>query len=519
MIENKKISLKKLQILNNDFIIPEKYYLPKKLIDKIEAICKLEFFKYYTNSLHKYQLIYQNKLQQALYFFIAIHKFNLLKNNELKTVTDIKKIKEINLKYDVKLGNQISKEILTNIMTNRDLYKIKKILLKYNLIGYVPLFTTIKLETNKIKKIVSYYSKDKKQAIHYFINPIYLDNYNNLIEITNKYADKHLYLLKHLMLFGNKRKGLNENYLPYKHEEKNKQYLYQKQMSFDIEDFNNKIMEKFPELKEIKDFNNKIYDILFNNKTFIELKNLKNYEKIISLYKIMINVNKHMFHATEAYGRIFMPLQHISHEFRECLRFGEKKEKIIELFDIKCCFVQLAGRLALSTETNKIKCNEYKSLINLAKSDIYNEILLFLKNKNLTRNDIKSHIMEWLFSTNIQRTYNTNEILKGISYFFEIKFPNFYEWIINYNLQLSNHVLKNKKKKLINKLSIDCFYYESKLMFDYILPLLHYKFPNYPFISLHDSIWSIKSILKETNLTSKDFYNYIENLIDTISLK
>ena len=508
--KNTGISIKTIQLITNDTINENLYSLPKKLVDKVENICQIEFSKYFNNQSVRSQNVYKNKLQQALYFFIAIKDFNYLKNKELHNITDVKKIKEINFKYDVQLGNQLSKEILTNVIVNRDLYKIKKILIKYELIGNVPLNTYIKYNMNGeiLSEYVTFYSKNKKQALHYFINPQYLDDEQILLK--NKYADKHAYLLKHLMLFGNIKKCLNENYLPYKNIEKNIQYKYQKNMYVDINLFHKKLLEKFPELTTIKNVFLKL-----ENNDISEIKNLSNYIDILSIYRTMQNFNKHIFHATEAHGRIFMPLQCIPSIFRECIKYGNNKESIIELFDMKCCFIQLAGRLALSKEIDIFKRNEYIELIKLAKIDIYTKILNFINNKELTRNDIKNQIMQWLFCTNNQRLHNKNKVFHEISFFFKNNFPNFYNFITTYNLCLSNNLLKNKKRKIISKLSIDCFQYESQLMFNYVLPTLHKKYLNIPFFSLHDSIWSTQSSLKLLNLTSNDLYKQIEHLIDS----
>lgn len=503
--QNKGISLKNVQLLLDDYITEYTYTLPKKLVDTVTKICQCEFFKYYNSKSKQYQNVYQNRLDQALYMFIAIKYFNYRKNNVLKFIADKEKIKEINFKYDTKIGNQLSKEILTNVISNRDLYRIKKLLIEHEMIGNVPLYINKTLDDNKnvISQTVSFYSKNKKQALHYFINPIYIDE--NEVVIKNRYADKHAYLLKHKMLFGNTKKCLSKDYLPYINDEKNIQYQYQKQMTIDMDIFKDIFLKKFPELNMIDN----VYEKLEKN-DLLEINKLSNYSEVIQLYKTFMNFNKHIFNAGEAYGRIFMPLQNIPKEFRKCIKY--KDENLVELFDIKCCFVQLAGLLAFSRSL--INKDEYIKLINAANHDIYSEILIFINDKNLTRNNIKEQILGWLFCTNIQREYNKNKVVQGISNYFKHNFEQFYNFVINYNLYLSDKLLKNKKKKIINKLSIDCFKYESKIMFNYILPALHKRFPDIPFFSLHDGILTTETGLTLLNKNESNIYNYINSLIN-----
>lgn len=55
-------------------------------------------------------------------------------------------------------------------------------------------------KTLKSKQKIIFFSKDYKEALRYFINPEYID-YEDLVTIENKYADKHCYLLEHQLLY------------------------------------------------------------------------------------------------------------------------------------------------------------------------------------------------------------------------------------------------------------------------------------------------------------------------------
>ena len=116
------------------------------------------------------------------------------------------KLYKIKFLYDVKFGCELSKEILTKIISNKDLYIVKDILIRYNILGNVPLYTNSIVEgflfdellTQEVKpeiRNISFYSKELKEALRYFINPKYL-NYNNEITVLNKYADKHRILFR-----------------------------------------------------------------------------------------------------------------------------------------------------------------------------------------------------------------------------------------------------------------------------------------------------------------------------------
>jgi len=355
--------------------------------------------------------------------------------------------------------------------------------------------------------------------LRYFINPIYLDNYQNEILITNKYCDKHQFFLKHHLLYGNKLQTLHKDYLPFSHPLKNEQYLLQKKMSFNIPLLKQKFLERYPDLIKVYNWWKTLKQIKLNKSNIdkIILKDaLKDkYQECIGLFSKCIDFHNHIFKATEKYGRIYMPFHMLPKEFRKAIKIeiNNKFYNIKEIFDLKCCFVQLSALIALSQlqpddKFYKEKLLEFTKVKQQAKNDIYSDILLYINNNKLTRLDIKKQIMFWLFSKEHQRinVSKTNIVINGINEYFKNKFPYFYEFIIQYPVCNSDQVLKSNSFKLksISKLSIDCFNMEAQIMFNNILP--YYKQQYNTIISLHDGIYTLNNTL---NITIKYIYDII----------
>lgn len=190
------------------------YTIPESLYKQIEKAIKTEFYTNYISSDKRKHKVYESKLEQAIYLCLAVLHFNQNKNEEIKVLKyqykdseiPANKLYKIKFLYDVKFGCELSKEILTKIITNKDLYTVKNILIRYNILGNVPLYTNSILEGFLFDEImtktvepelrnISFYSKELKEALRYFINPKYL-NYNNEITVLNKYADKHRILFR-----------------------------------------------------------------------------------------------------------------------------------------------------------------------------------------------------------------------------------------------------------------------------------------------------------------------------------
>lgn len=355
-----------------------------------------------------------------------------------------------------------------------------------------------------------------------------MDNYKNDILIFNKYCDKHQFFLKHHLLYGNKLQTLHEDYLPFEHPLKNEQYLLQKKMSFNIPILKQKFVQRYPELIKVYNWWNVLKNIKVNNSNVdkIVLKDIlqDKYQECVGLFSKCMDFHNHIFKATEKYGRIYMPFHTFPKEFRKAIKIqiNNKFYDIKEIFDLKCCFVQLSALIALSQlqlddPLYKEKLIEYTKVKLQAKNDIYTDILNFVKNKTLTRLDIKKHIMFWLFSKKYQRinVNKTNLIIKSIDTYFKTKFPYFYDFIVKYPICNSEQVLKSNSFKLksISKLSIDCFTMESQIMFNNIIPF--YKKQYNIIISLHDGIYTLNNIL--INKVKCIWIKYIENTLKYIN--
>lgn len=106
-----------------------------------------------------------------------------------------------------------------------------------------------------------------------------------------------------------------------------------------------------------------------------------------------------------------MPFHNLPKSFREAVKINvnNKFYSLKEVFDLKCCFIQLSALLAIKklNKTNKLysqQLNELNELKQLAERDIYTDILKYINDNNLTRIDIKKNIMFWLFSRDYQRS-------------------------------------------------------------------------------------------------------------------
>lgn len=124
--------IKKLNEIFKDNCLTRKYHLPSKLVEKITEIIQLEYFNYFNSTNKSKYNVYKRRLEQALYICIAIHSFNKKKRLEITNYKNIPN--ELHYKYDVELGCELSKNILSKIIPNKNLYEIKNILYKYNII-------------------------------------------------------------------------------------------------------------------------------------------------------------------------------------------------------------------------------------------------------------------------------------------------------------------------------------------------------------------------------------------------
>ena len=140
---------------------------------------------------------------------------------------------------------------------------------------------------------------------HSEINMLINDRMQRLIEMING-----------RFLFGNRKFTVNPNYLPYQNDQQNLQYIYQKLLYFKEDDllnaFKNDLGEEYSSFTSIYDIKNYISQ---RKETSCIEKSVFNESFIYS------SLNSHIFSASEAYGRIFMPLHSIKRKYRKYVRF------------------------------------------------------------------------------------------------------------------------------------------------------------------------------------------------------
>ena len=436
--------------LNHDF--DNVFLIPVSLYNEIKLLIE-------NNFKDESKTKRNTKLEVSLYLTIIIY------NNIFKDDTSEKRC--------FSTGVQISKEIFSSVISNSYLYEIKNFLIDNNII--------YELEYENLNKK---YSTKNKLAIKYCINLKYNDN--KCIFIKNKYALKFISLLKNGLLYGTKKHSVNNLYLPFSNNEKNIQYLYQKNMYFDEKQFNECLLKKSKDLDAVSR------------------------KKLLNCF---YSLNSHVFKSSESYGRIYMPFQYLRSDFRQCIRIGNDEE-IIEAYDIKCCFVFLSAKLFLSRNYSNELNTECEKIIKLCDKDIYSEILKYnqMPNRKEARKNIKLNVMKWLFSNRRDRHVFINSITEVnlIDKYFKDKFPLFYQNVVFYNERTIYKDIDGKiVKKVKSNLSYECFEFESSIIFETILPFLHEKYKDIPFISLHDGIF----IPKKFEAFSNDIKNDIHHLI------
>ena len=381
-------------------------------------------------------------------------------------------------------GVQLSKEIFTSVVTTSNLYKVKKILVDNKIIEY-----------KKYEKLNKFFSEKSKLAIKYLLNKKY-SRCTKIICVENKYALKFISLLKNGFLYGTKKKSINDSYLPFNSDEKNIQYLYQKNMYFDEDQFDKILNKCYPNIDEIFNSNDK------------ELK--KSLLRVLNCHR---SLNNHIFKSTESYGRIYMPFQYISSNFRKSIRIGNNEE-LVEIYDIHCCFVYLTSKIIMQKTDDINLIKECEKIIFNCDNDIYKDILKYnkLSYKIENRKKIKANVMKWLFSCRQDRYVainNCNEIYYIDNYFKNL-FPLFYSNVSFYKEDVFYKDENGKiKKERCSRLPFECFEYESDLMFNYVLPFLHKKYQDIPFISLHDGIFIPKRFITFEDEIKNDILNII----------
>lgn len=275
-------------------------------------------------------------------------------------------------------------------------------------------------------------------------------------------------------------------------------------MYFDETDFKKILLNLYPDA-----------DLILKKQKIVSRELFKEISIICSYFN---SLNSHIFKCSESYGRIYMPFQLINKNFRSAIRIGNN-EKIYELFDIKCCFINLSAKIIQkNNDNNKNLIKECKKIIKLTKNDIYKNIIEWNINKNITREKIKKYIMMWIFSNKKERHFFKlkYEEVKIIDLYFKNNFPLYYNIVINYETISKKEKIKTEiKDKHISKLSIECFKYESELMLNEIIPNLEKIYKNIPFISLHDALF----IPEKFKIYEDEIKQKILELIDELKIK
>lgn len=276
-------------------------------------------------------------------------------------------------------------------------------------------------------------------------------------------------------------------------------------MSFNNKEFHEILLKKYPNA----------FDVL--NKRKIVSKNI--FKEIAMIWSYFNALNTHAFKCSESFGRIYMPFQLINKDFRPAIRIGNN-EKIFELFDIHCCFINLSAKIIKKANKDKNDLlKECETIIDLTNNDLYQKILewKFKDDNTITRNIIKEGMMMWVFSNKKERKYfkQRHKEVDVIDTYFKSNFPLYYNIVTNYEIISKNEEKGGKIiKKYISKLSIECFQYESELMLNEIIPALEKEYKNIPFISLHDAIF----IPEKYKLLKDEITNKILSLMNGLKL-
>lgn len=226
------------------------------------------------------------------------------------------------------------------------------------------------------------------------------------------------------------------------------------------------------------------------------------------------------------HGRFYSPFHRLRKDLRSVLLLDG--EPIMELFDVRACFVTLTAVLYLQhLNHQKFTPNQDdKKLFDIVRSeDVYSNILSMIKNEEtggspylvahpesephhqpISRKTVKQAMMKFLFaSPRYERPsmVHNSPVLQHINAWLLRNFPRFHAFITGYATG------RNSRGKTISKLSADCQELEAVLMFDNLFPALHFRFPDVDFLSLHDGIFCKRSaLLKRPELT----HAYVQSL-------
>lgn len=182
---------------------------------------------------------------------------------------------------------------------------------------------------------------------------------------------------------------------------------------------------------------------------------------------------------TFSHGRLYRnPYWHcLPKEYRQYCLYN-KKERIMEGFDVKNCFATLTLRLL----ENKVPDTEYKKFKRIVKTGIYEDIAA--TTVEYDRNDMKQPFCHWLFSNAKTKKLPINKKFTIVRNYFKEEFPEIYNYLLTYP---EVEVEENGRKIKKSKLSVDCQWIENELVLNTLAKWTEEKF-NVEVVTLHDAI-------------------------------
>lgn len=212
--------------------------------------------------------------------------------------------------------------------------------------------------------------------------------------------------------------------------------------------------------------------------------------------------------------------------YRDTFLYDDKK--LIELMDVKSCFVLLT--VILASLSNQVEKEEIKKLYKLiVDNDIYVILGAYINKDDYLRygkeyRDVaKSSVIRWYFMNNQgKKSCGMNKDMNKVKQFFKNNFPTYYSFLTNYaEIKVPTGKIYRTKKKQEQKqqyeikscLAIDCQWLENKL----IVNTLMKKYQDYKVITLHDSLWISEDQYSEdlVNDVKKEWNNIICKYIFT----
>lgn len=182
---------------------------------------------------------------------------------------------------------------------------------------------------------------------------------------------------------------------------------------------------------------------------------------------------------TFSHGRLYRnPYWHcLPKEYRQYCLYN-KKERIMEGFDVKNCF----ATLLLMVLEGKVSHEEYTKFKRIVKTGIYEDIAA--QTVEYDRNDIKQPFCHWLFSNAKTKRLPINKKFTIVRNYFKEEFPEIYNCLLQYP-----EIEVEEGGKLINKskLSVDCQWIENVLVLNTLAKWVEETF-NVQVITLHDAI-------------------------------